>query len=124
LDQLAREPRDLQLPDLEGSLRLLQRGALPLELTLRFLLHHALMLEGSSGLLEGGPLQLEPGFRLMARNLVLLELPLHRGQCGNPVRQVGPQLLGLLGLLLSLALPILLSGTALGVPLNNCEIPT
>jgi hypothetical protein len=33
-------------------------------------------------------------------------------------------LLGLLGLLHSLALPRLLSGTALGVPLNNWEIPT
>jgi hypothetical protein len=56
LDQLAREPRDLQLPELEGSLCLLQRGALPLELALRFLPRHALALEGNSGLLKGGPL--------------------------------------------------------------------
>jgi hypothetical protein len=37
LDQLAQEPCDLQVPELEGGLRLLQRGALPLKLALRLL---------------------------------------------------------------------------------------
>jgi hypothetical protein len=32
LDQLAQEPRDFLVLELEGGLRLLQRGALPLEL--------------------------------------------------------------------------------------------
>jgi hypothetical protein len=64
-----------------------------------------LTLEGSPSLSKGGPLLLELSLRLLARALLLQELPFHRGECGNPVRQVRPQLLGLLGLLLSLALP-------------------
>jgi hypothetical protein len=80
LDQLAREPRDLQIPELEGSLCLLQHGALLLELALHFLPRHAFVLEGSSGLLEGGPLLLEPSFRLSACASLQLEQLLHRGK--------------------------------------------
>jgi hypothetical protein len=50
-------------------------------------------------------LLLEPSFRPLARAPLLLELLLRCDKRGNPVRQVGPQLLGLHGLLLSLALP-------------------
>jgi hypothetical protein len=60
LDQLPSEPRDLRVPELEGSPRLLQRGVLPLELALRLLPGRALALEGSLGLREGGLLLLEP----------------------------------------------------------------
>jgi hypothetical protein len=54
LDQLAREPRDLQILELEAGLRLLQRGALSRELALRLLPRHAFALEGSVGA-EYGP---------------------------------------------------------------------
>jgi hypothetical protein len=37
LDQLAREPCDLQVPELEGGLHLIQRSTLPLKLALRLL---------------------------------------------------------------------------------------
>jgi hypothetical protein len=60
LDQLAQEPRDLQILELEGSLCLLQCDTLPLELALLFLPRHTFTLEGSSGLLEGRPLLLKP----------------------------------------------------------------
>jgi hypothetical protein len=73
-------------------------------LSTRLLPRHAFALEGSSGLLEGGSLLLDPSFRLLARAPLLLELLLHRGERDNPVRQVGRQPLGLIGLLLSLAL--------------------
>jgi hypothetical protein len=65
---------------LRGGPRLLQRGALPLELALCLLPRHAFTLKGSSGLLEGGPLLLEPSFRLLVRTPLLLELLLHRGK--------------------------------------------
>jgi hypothetical protein len=42
---------------------------------------------------------------LLARAPLLLELLLHRGKRGVIVRQVGPQLLSLFGLLLGLPLP-------------------
>jgi hypothetical protein len=86
LDQLAREPRDLLIPELEGSLRLLQRGVLPLELALCFLPHYAFALEGGSSLLKGGPLLLEMSLRLLACALLLLELLLHRDERGNLAR--------------------------------------
>jgi hypothetical protein len=59
LDQLARESRDLLLPELKGSLRFLQHDTLPLKLALRCLSGRMLTLEGGSGLLKGGPLLLE-----------------------------------------------------------------
>jgi hypothetical protein len=80
LDQLAQEPRDFLVLELEGGLRLLQRGALPLELALRFLSGRTLAVEGGLSLLEGGPLLLELGLRLLARAPLLLELLLHRGK--------------------------------------------
>jgi hypothetical protein len=86
LDQLAREPRDLQVPELEGGLRLLQSGALPLKLDLRFLSGRTLVLEGRPCLLEGGPLPLELSLRLLARAPLLLELLFHRGKRGDLVR--------------------------------------
>jgi hypothetical protein len=58
LDQLPVEPRDLRVPELEGSPRLLQCSVLSLELALHFLSGRALMLE-YLGLLEGGLLLLE-----------------------------------------------------------------
>jgi hypothetical protein len=74
-----------------------------------------LTLEGSLSFSKGGPLLLEPGFFLLACALLLLELPLRRGERGNPVRQVGPQLLDLLGFLLNLALPR-------PCPLEDCAV--
>jgi hypothetical protein len=47
---------------------------------------HEFTLEGSSGLLESGSLLLEPSLRLLARALLLLELPLRRGERGSPLR--------------------------------------
>jgi hypothetical protein len=66
--------------ELKGGLRLLQRGALPLELALRFLSGRMLAVEGGPSLLEGGPLLLKLGLRLLARAPLLLELLLHRGK--------------------------------------------
>jgi hypothetical protein len=85
LGQLHVEPRDFLVPELEGRMCLLKRGALPLELALHFLPHHAFALEGSSGLLKGGPLLLEPSFHLLECAPLLLELFLHRGEQGNLV---------------------------------------
>jgi hypothetical protein len=104
LGQLLVESRDFLIPKLEGSLRLLQHSALLLELALRFLPCHAFVLKDGSGLLKGRPFLLETSFHLLACALLLLELLLHRGEQGNTVCQVGPQLLGLFGLLLDLAL--------------------
>jgi hypothetical protein len=104
LDELLVEPRDFLIPEFEGGPCLLERGTLKLELALLLLSRHAFALESSLGLLEGGPLLLKPSFRLLARALLLLELPLRRRKRGNPVCQVDPQLIGLLGLLLSLTL--------------------
>jgi hypothetical protein len=64
------------------------------------------MLKGGLGLLQGGLLLLEPGLRLLARALLLPELLPHRGKRGGLICQVSPQPLGLLGLFLSLVLPI------------------
>jgi hypothetical protein len=64
-----------------------------------------LALEGGPGLGKGGPLLLELGLRLLARNPFVPELLLRRGERGGLVRQAGPQLLCLLGLLFGLALP-------------------
>jgi hypothetical protein len=105
LGQLPVEPRDLLVPELNGRLRLLKRGALPLELALRFFPGRAFTLKGGLSILLGGLLLLEPGLCFLARTLLLLELLPRCGKRGDLVRQVGPQLLDLLGLLLGQALP-------------------
>jgi hypothetical protein len=74
-------------------------------LALCLLQRHAFTLECSSGLLESGSLLLKPSLCLLARALLLQELPLRRGERGSLLRQLDPQLLSLLGLLLGLALP-------------------
>jgi hypothetical protein len=53
---------------------------------MRLLPRHMLMLEDYLGLLEGGSLLLEPSLHLLARALLLLELPLRRGESGSPLR--------------------------------------
>jgi hypothetical protein len=63
------------------------------------------VLEGSPSLGEGGSLLLKLGARLLARILLPLELLFCRGEGSGLVSQAGPQQLGLLGFLLSLALP-------------------
>jgi hypothetical protein len=105
LDQLTGEPRDLLVPGLDGGLRLLKRSMLPLKMALALPLGPRFALKGGLGLLEGGPLLLELSLHLMACALLLTELLPHRGKRSDLVRQIGPQPLGLLGLLLSLALP-------------------
>jgi hypothetical protein len=105
LDQLTGEPRDLIVSELDGGLRHLKRGTLPLKMALRFLSGRAFTLEGDLSLLEGGPLLLKLSLRLLARALLLTELLPHHGKRGGLVCQIGPQPLGLLGILLSLALP-------------------
>jgi hypothetical protein len=105
LGQLPIEPCDFLVPKLNGRLRLLERGALTLELALHLLSFHALTHEGGSGLLKGGPLLLELRLRMLADAPLLLELHLHRGKRSDLVCQAGPQLLSLFGLLLNLALP-------------------
>jgi hypothetical protein len=104
LGQLPVEPRDIVIPLLEGRLCPLKCGALLLEPTLLFP-RQMLALEGGPGLGKGGPLLLELGLRPLACALFLLELLLRRGERGGLVGQAGPQLLRLLGLLFSLALP-------------------
>jgi hypothetical protein len=105
LGQLPVEPRDLIIPLLEGRLHPLKCGGLLLETALRLFPCQTLELEGGPGLGKGGPLLLELGLRLLARDLFLLELILHRGERGGLVRQAGPQLVRLPGLLFSPALP-------------------
>jgi hypothetical protein len=56
LVQLSVKPHDLFVPQLEGCLRLLERGTLLPKLTLRLLPRHMLTLEGSPSLSKGGPL--------------------------------------------------------------------
>jgi hypothetical protein len=90
---------------LEGRLRPLERGALLLEPTQRLLPRQALPLKRSSGLGESGPPLLKLSFCLLARDSLLPELLLRRDDRGGLVGQAGPQLLGLLGPLLDLALP-------------------
>jgi hypothetical protein len=74
LHQLPVKPRHLLLLLLEGVLRLLERGVLPLELTQRLLPRQALPLERGPGLGESSLLLLEPGFRLLTRGPLLAEL--------------------------------------------------
>jgi hypothetical protein len=105
LGQLPVEPRDLVIPLLEGCLCPLKCGALLLEPALRLFPRQMLALEGGQGLDEGGPLLLELGLRLLACDPFLPKLLLRRGERGGLVGQAGPQLLRLLGLLFSLALP-------------------
>jgi hypothetical protein len=97
--------RDFFVPLLEGRLRPLKCGTLLLEPTLGLFPHQMLMLEGILSLDKGSPLLLELGFRLLGHDPFLPELLFRRGERGDLVRQAGPQLLRLLGLLFSLALP-------------------
>jgi hypothetical protein len=76
-----------------------------LELAVGLFPRQTLALEGGSRLSKGSPLLLELSLRLAARILLLLEPLLCRGEGGGLVRQVGPQQLGLLSVLLGLALP-------------------
>jgi hypothetical protein len=77
LDQLAEQPRDLLVPELDGGLRHLKRIALPFKMALHFLSSQAFALEGGLSLLEGGPLLLELSLCLLARTLLLTELLPH-----------------------------------------------
>jgi hypothetical protein len=105
LGQLPVEPRDLVIPLLEGRLRPLKCSMLLLKPALRLFPCQMLALEGDPGLDKGGPLQLELGLRLRARDLFQPELLLRRGERDGLVRQAGPQLLRLFGLIFNLALP-------------------
>jgi hypothetical protein len=91
-----------------------------LEPTQRLLPCQALPLKRSPGLGKTGPLLLKPAFRLLACDSLLPELLLRRDDRGGLVGQAGPQLLGLLGPLLSLAL----LGPEPGPhPLEGCAVP-
>jgi hypothetical protein len=83
----------------------LRAACAPSSAALGLLSCQALALEGGSSFSKCGPLLLELSLRLLARVPLLLKLLLHRGEGGGLVRQDGPQLLNLLGLLLGLALP-------------------
>jgi hypothetical protein len=83
LDQLPSEPRDLHISELKRGPRLLQRGVLPLELTLCLLLGRVLALEGGLSLLEGGLLLLELALLLLPRTPLLAKLLLHRSKRGD-----------------------------------------
>jgi hypothetical protein len=80
LDEFPDEPRDLCIPKLERSPRLLQRGVHLLELALRFLPSRALTLKGGLSLIEGGPLMLELTLHLLMHAPLLAKLLLHRGE--------------------------------------------
>jgi hypothetical protein len=105
LGQLPIEPRNFLVPLLEGCLRPLECGVLPLKEALGLFSCQMLVLEGGSSLSKCGPLLLELSLRPLARVPLLPKLFLRRGDGGSLVRQDGPQLLNLFGLLLSLALP-------------------
>jgi hypothetical protein len=89
LHQLPVEARYLLLLLLERSSRLLERGALPLELAQRFLARHTLLLERGPSLDERRPLSLKLAIRLLAGGSLLPELILRRGERGSLVRQGG-----------------------------------
>jgi hypothetical protein len=100
LIQLLVKPRNFIVPLLEGCSRPLERGTLLLKQTLSLLLRQVFSLEGGPSLSKGGPLLLELSLCLLARVPLLSKLLLHRGEGGGLVRQAGPQLLNLLGLLI------------------------
>jgi hypothetical protein len=89
-----------------------------LELTQRFLLRQALPLKRGPGLDESGPLLLKLAFCLLACDSLPPELLLRRDDRGGLVSQAGPQLLDLLGPLLSLTLPDPRSLEGCAVPLE------
>jgi hypothetical protein len=86
LGQLPIELRDFLVPELEGRMCLLKRGALLLELALRFLPRHVFVLKGGLGLPVGGLLLLEQGLCRLAHAQFLLELLPRRGERGELVR--------------------------------------
>jgi hypothetical protein len=105
LGQLPLKPRNLPFPLLEGCSRPLECGALLLKETLGLFPRQVLTLEGGPSLSESNSLLLELSIRLLARVPLALKLLLRRSEGGSLVSQAGPQLLDLLGLFLSLALP-------------------
>jgi hypothetical protein len=105
LVQLPVEPRDLVVPLLEGHLCPLKFDPLLLEPALGLFPRQMLTLEGSPDLGKCSPLLLEQSLRLLVCDPFLPELLLRRGERGGLVRQAGPQLLCLPGLLFGLALP-------------------
>jgi hypothetical protein len=76
-----------------------------LESALGLFPHQTLALKGGPSLSKGSPLLLELSVRLLACVPLPLKLLLRRGERGGLVCQAGPQLLGLLGPFLGLALP-------------------
>jgi hypothetical protein len=108
--QLPVEPRDLGIP-------LLQRLPRPLE-------SGALLLERRPGVSKGGPLLLELALGLLAGGTLLPELLLRCGDRGDLGGEGGLQLVGLLGLLLGFAHPLLDSALlGLRLPEPCAELP-
>jgi hypothetical protein len=87
LHQLPVEARYHLLLLLERGTRLLERGALSLELAPSFLARHPLLFERGPGLDERRLLPLELAFRLLAGGSLVPELLLRRGERGGLVRQ-------------------------------------
>jgi hypothetical protein len=90
LGQLPIESRNFLVPLLEGCLRPLECGALPLKEALGLFSCQALTLEGGPSLSKGGSLLLELSVCLLARIPLPLKMLLHQGEGGGLVRQAGP----------------------------------